>query len=204
MLHPYFAAPRPLLFGHRGASGERPENTLPAFERAVGQGVAALETDVHFTRDGEVVVFHDALLERTTDGEGPIAELDLSELRALDAGFRFTADGGRSYPFRGCGTAVAVANVDAPPTLLFNETPRRGAWLSVDAPGALRVVVETQGRRWVRDRVAGASYLSVSGTRFHFGLGAAARVDRLSVTWPGGKRTVVRDVGTDRVVVVSR
>lgn len=122
MPHPYFAPPRPLLFGHRGASGERPENTLPAFERAVRQGVAALETDVHLSRDGEVVVFHDALLERTTDGEGPIAELELTELRALDAGYRFTPDGGRSFPFRGQGIRVPTLRetFDAFPGLRIN------------------------------------------------------------------------------------
>lgn len=122
MLHPYLAAPRPLLFGHRGASGERPENTLPAFERAAHQGVAALETDVHLTRDGEVVVFHDSQLERTTDGEGPIAELDLAELRTLDAGYRFTIDGGRSFPFRGRGIRVPTLRevFDAFPELRIN------------------------------------------------------------------------------------
>ncbi|MCP3986667.1 MAG: glycerophosphodiester phosphodiesterase [bacterium] len=121
-LHPYFALPRPMLFGHRGASGERPENTLPAFERAVRQGVAALETDVHLTRDGEVVVFHDALLDRTTNGEGPIVELDLADLQKLDAGHRFTADGGQSFPFRGQGIGIPTLRetFDAFPALRIN------------------------------------------------------------------------------------
>jgi glycerophosphoryl diester phosphodiesterase len=117
MRHPYFAAPRPTVFGHRGASGERPENTVPAFELALAQGADALETDVHRTRDGVIVVCHDADLARTTDGEGPIAEHTLAEVRALDAGHRFTPDQGRTHPFRGNGITI--------PTLeeLFNAFP---------------------------------------------------------------------------------
>jgi len=106
MRHPYFAAPRPTVFGHRGASGERPENTVPAFERAVAAGADALETDVHRTRDGAVVVCHDANLERTTNGMGPISEHTLAEVRALDAGYRFTPDQGRTYPFRDTGFRI--------------------------------------------------------------------------------------------------
>jgi glycerophosphoryl diester phosphodiesterase len=106
MRHPYFAAPRPTVFGHRGASGERPENTLPAFERAIHCGADALETDVHGTRDGAIVVCHDADLARTTDGEGPIAAHTLAEVRALDAGYRFTPDHGDTYPFRDAGVRI--------------------------------------------------------------------------------------------------
>ena len=60
MPHPFFAIPRPIVFGHRGACGECPENTLVSFERALAQGADVIETDVHRTRDGEIVVFHDA------------------------------------------------------------------------------------------------------------------------------------------------
>src|SRR5262249_19034435 len=71
---------------HRGASAYAPENTLPAFELAVTQGAAALEIDVRLTRDAEVVVFHDARVDRTTDGHGEVRLMTLAELRALDAG----------------------------------------------------------------------------------------------------------------------
>lgn len=104
-MHPYFDIPRPHLFGHRGASGEAPENTLPAFARALEHGVPFLELDCHATRDGEIVVLHDAALERTTDGEGPVAEHNFAELERLDAGHLFTVDG-RSFPFRGRGVRV--------------------------------------------------------------------------------------------------
>jgi len=104
--HPFFDLPRPIPVGHRGASGERPENTLPAFERALAQGARILETDVHPTRDGVAVIFHDGELDRTTDGFGPIAARTLAELKELDAGYRFSPDGGASFPCRGRGTTI--------------------------------------------------------------------------------------------------
>jgi len=94
------------VFGHRGASGEAPENTLVAFERALAQGAEVIETDVHLTHDGEVVIAHDADVSRTTDGSGQIAALRLSELSALDAGHGFSPDGGRSHPYRGRGLSI--------------------------------------------------------------------------------------------------
>jgi glycerophosphoryl diester phosphodiesterase len=105
MPHPFFGLPRPLVFGHRGACGERPENTLPSFERALAQGAEILEMDVHLTRDGEVVVLHDADVARTTDGAGDVAGLRWPELAELDAGFRFL-DATGAAPFRGAGIRV--------------------------------------------------------------------------------------------------
>jgi len=101
----YFDTPRPRVFGHRGAAGEAPENTLVSFERAVACGVDVFELDVHATRDGTVVVLHDPTLERTTDGQGAVRDLTWAELQQLDAGYRFTTDG-RTHPFRGQGVKV--------------------------------------------------------------------------------------------------
>lgn len=103
---PYVQHERPLFFAHRGGSLLAPENTLAAFERGLSYGADALELDVHLTRDGEMVVFHDSTLERTTDGSGPIAARTLDELRRLDAGYRFTPDNGQTYPFRGQGVTI--------------------------------------------------------------------------------------------------
>jgi len=61
-MHPFFDLPHPIVFGHRGASGEVPENTLPAFQRALAQGADVIETDVHRSRDGQVVIAHDCTL----------------------------------------------------------------------------------------------------------------------------------------------
>ena len=90
---------RPII-AHRGASGAAPENTLPAFDLAVRQGADAIELDVRVTADGMPVVLHDATLDRTTGGHGPVRALSLADLREVDAGAKFTLDGGRSFPFR--------------------------------------------------------------------------------------------------------
>jgi glycerophosphoryl diester phosphodiesterase len=82
-------ARRFLRVAHRGASAYAPENTIPAFELACAQGADVLELDVHFTRDGEVVVIHDARVDRTTDGRGEVAAMTWREIQALDAGVRF-------------------------------------------------------------------------------------------------------------------
>lgn len=79
----------PQIVAHRGASDLAPENTLAAFERARQDGADIIELDVQVSRDGEVVVFHDESVERTTGGSGRISELTLAELRALDAGSWF-------------------------------------------------------------------------------------------------------------------
>jgi glycerophosphoryl diester phosphodiesterase len=71
----------PLLIAHRGANYLAPENSLAAFAIAQSQGVDALETDLHVTRDGEIVLFHDHTLERTTDGQGALFACTLAELK---------------------------------------------------------------------------------------------------------------------------
>lgn len=71
----------PFVVAHRGTPTVEPENTLPSFALALDQGADALETDLRFTRDDEIVLFHDATLERTTDGQGPVRDHTLAELR---------------------------------------------------------------------------------------------------------------------------
>ena len=73
------------IWAHRGASRVAPENTMPAFERAIAAGADGIEFDVQLSRDGEVVVIHDETLSRTTDGTGRVVDHTLAELRALDA-----------------------------------------------------------------------------------------------------------------------
>jgi glycerophosphoryl diester phosphodiesterase len=106
MRHPYFAVPTPIVIGHRGCAGEAPENTLLAFERGLGAGAAILESDVHLTRDVVPVLMHDAEVDRVTEGTGPVCEFTLAELRHLDAGHRFSPDGGETHPFRGQGLRI--------------------------------------------------------------------------------------------------
>jgi glycerophosphoryl diester phosphodiesterase len=122
MSHPYFDVPTPSVIGHRGACGELPENTLPAFGLAVTHGAVILETDVHISRDGALVLIHDEVLERTTNGRGRVAEHSLAELRALDAGYPFDPAGDGSFPFRGRGIQIPTLEetLEAFPALHFN------------------------------------------------------------------------------------
>ena len=87
-----------LVIAHRGYSSEAPENTLPAFDLAVSRGFRHVELDVQLTADGVPIVIHDATLNRTTDGSGPVSKATLSDILGLDAGSWF---GDRSY--RGVG-----------------------------------------------------------------------------------------------------
>lgn len=77
------------VIAHRGASAVAPENTLAAFEAALDAGVDGIELDVQMTRDGHLVVIHDPVLERTTDGTGFVKDFTLEELKRLDAGAWF-------------------------------------------------------------------------------------------------------------------
>lgn len=79
------AAPaRPLVYAHRGASADFAEHTRAAYLRALADGADGVECDVHLTRDQHVVLLHDANLDRTSDGTGPVAERTIDELRLLD------------------------------------------------------------------------------------------------------------------------
>ena len=75
-----------LNIAHRGDSTNAPENTLAAFEAAIDAGATAVELDLRCTADGHVVVIHDRTVDRTTDGDGAVENLDLNQVRGLDAG----------------------------------------------------------------------------------------------------------------------
>jgi len=133
----------PLLFAHRGGGALAPENTLEAFREAVEDwGADVLEMDVQRTRDGRLVVIHDATVDRTTDGSGAVAEMTLGEVRELDAGHSFVSPDGEPT-YRGRGVKVPLfeevlerfpetrLNVDAkaPEVMiaLMDEVRRHGA-----------------------------------------------------------------------------
>ncbi len=96
---------RPVV-GHRGNCAHAPENTVPALREAAVLGVDAVEFDLHVSRDGQLVVIHDPTLDRTTSESGRVAERTLADLRRIDAGYRFTTDGGRSFPWRARGATI--------------------------------------------------------------------------------------------------
>ncbi|MDJ0498146.1 MAG: glycerophosphodiester phosphodiesterase family protein, partial [Acidimicrobiia bacterium] len=100
----YLDAEYPLRIAHRGSRVLWPENTAEAFQGAIDLGYTYIETDVQMTRDGVVVVFHDATLERTTNGAGPVDRWDFADLQQLDAAWWFGEVDG--YPLRGTGVKV--------------------------------------------------------------------------------------------------
>lgn len=75
-----------VVYGHRGAAAEFPENTLAGFRRALELGIEGIELDVHLSKDGVPVIIHDETVDRTTNAEGAVADFTVEELRALDAG----------------------------------------------------------------------------------------------------------------------
>ncbi len=83
MTHPFLDFPHPIAFAHRGGSLEAEENTMEAFARAVEMGFTHIETDVHATRDGVVVIHHDETLERMTGEVARIADLDRADLATI-------------------------------------------------------------------------------------------------------------------------
>ncbi|MCH2186823.1 glycerophosphodiester phosphodiesterase [Myxococcota bacterium] len=107
-MHSYFDLPRPTILGHRGAAGPAPENTLVAFHRGLQEGAHAIETDAHVTRDGIPVLIHDASVDRTTNGSGPVAALDFEALQSLDAGFHYSMTSARAseHAYRGRGLQI--------------------------------------------------------------------------------------------------
>ncbi|WP_045522444.1 glycerophosphodiester phosphodiesterase [Neobacillus niacini] len=78
------------IYGHRGSMGDFPENTLLSFQQAIEQGVEGLELDVHMTKDLEIVVIHDEMLDRTTDGTGYVKDLSLDDIKGFSAGVKFS------------------------------------------------------------------------------------------------------------------
>lgn len=82
------------------------ENTIPSMAAAFDLGAYVVELDVHPTTDGEFAVFHDWALDCRTEGHGSTRDHTLAELKALDVGYGYTADGGKTYPFRGKGEGM--------------------------------------------------------------------------------------------------
>ncbi len=76
------------VLGHRGASGYAPENTIPAFRKAIEMGADGVELDIQLTKDGEIVVIHDETIDRTSNGSGNVRDYTLEELRQFDYNYQ--------------------------------------------------------------------------------------------------------------------
>ena len=149
-----FLTPLPRVVAHRGDSANYPENTLPAFISAAKMGIDVIETDVHLTKDKELVIWHDPTLERNTDGKGTIESHTLDELKALDAGYTFTKDGGKTFTFRGKGVQLCTLDeaLKACPDERFNIDLKSQESDIVDI--FIKVIRENKAE----SRVCGASF----------------------------------------------
>lgn len=141
---------RPLNFAHRGACHEAPENTLAAFRRAIELGADGIELDVQLSADGEVVVIHDFHLETTTNGEGPVRDKTLAELKELDAGAAFDP----SFSGQRIPTLQEVVDTVGDHLLLNIELKTAEAWDNGLAAAVMRIV-EKNG---LVDRVVVSSF----------------------------------------------
>jgi glycerophosphoryl diester phosphodiesterase len=139
------------LYAHRGASAEQPENTLPAFARAVELGADALELDVHLTRDGRLVVAHDDNAARMCGARIAWADLDAADARALDAGWGFIAkDGTRPFAGKRIGVPLFDEVLEAFPRMRLN--------VDVKSPLAIDATLDLLRRLHAEDRVTLASF----------------------------------------------
>lgn len=126
----YFSGqPDFLVIAHRGGRGLGPESTLPLFRQMVDLRVDVLEFDVRQSADGALILLHDELVDRTTDGGGRADQLTLAQLKALDAGYRWTPDG-QTFPCRGQGYTI--------PTLeeVFRALPQQHYVIEIKADEA--------------------------------------------------------------------
>ena len=147
-----------LVIGHRGAAGYAPENTMVSFARALAMRVDAIELDVHPTRDGELVVIHDATLDRTTDGHGLVSAHTMEQIRALDAGAWFGAGfaGERVPLFR---DVLAWARGRTPVVIEIKQGP-------IFYPDIEQMILSELERSAMRDNVMVISFDHTSVRRF--------------------------------------
>lgn len=147
---------------------------------AVEAGAGGLELDVHLTRDGHVAVIHDATVERTTEGTGPVAEKTLTELRGFDAGHNFSPDGGRTRPYQGKGLTVpTLAEVlQEFPGVSVNVDMKEGRGIEAAVLGVLQeagaegraLVVSSRHAAVRRFRRISGGRISTGASRFETGM----------------------------------
>lgn len=173
---------RPLIFAHRGARVELPENTIEAFSRAIERGVEVIETDVRLTSDGHLVIFHDATAERIARRSRAVAESTLADVRTWDVGHALERSGSRPFVGQGFRAPTLAEALEAFPKTRFNVDlkPRTAA----SADEAMRVIRDARAEdrvliacfdSRVLDHVRDAGYRGATG----FG---AQEVSRLLLT----------------------
>ncbi len=184
MQFPYLNAEYPLRFAHRGSRVLWPENTAESFQGAVDLGYRYIETDVRITRDGVVVAFHDASLDRTTNGTGDVRDWDLADVQRLDAAWWFDEEDG--YPLRGTGVKVRpLAEVfDLWPDVLFN--------IDLKGPGLEWAVADVIKRH-------GRDHSTLIGSFFDRRIAKFRRITRGEIAVSAGPSAVLAMVAASRL-----
>jgi glycerophosphoryl diester phosphodiesterase len=146
----YLSREHPLRLAHRGSRVLWPENTIAAFQGAKDRGCLYIETDLHVSKDGVVVVFHDHRLERVTNGKGPIAKWLWEDLRRLDAAYFFKPE--EDYPLRGKG--IGIPSLEE----VIKTFPRMHFNVDLKQPGSEAAVAGFIDTHNIHDRLLIASF----------------------------------------------
>jgi glycerophosphoryl diester phosphodiesterase len=171
----------PVNFAHRGGARIVPENTIEGFREAITLGPVVLELDVRTSADGDVVVIHDDTVDRTTNGTGHVDRMSLAELQSLDAAYRFTTDGGVTFPWRDRGVRIPTLEAvyrefpDRPINIeLKTERPgsEEAVWRTIEAVGgeARTLVVADSGGAINRFRAASAGRVATGASIREFAI----------------------------------
>ena len=169
----FYIAPRPLVFAHRGGAGLAPDNTFAAFQHGLALGADGLEVDVRLSKDGVVVVHHDARLERTTNLSGEVARFTADELSRADAGFRFELRRVGQVGHEDCGVpTLAAVLARFPDTRIIVELKENTRELAQAVVVAVRraraeerVCLGSFGGRALRAAREGAPEIATSASR---------------------------------------
>lgn len=138
------------IWAHRGASGYAPENTLEAFAKAVEMGADGIELDVQFSKDGEIVVIHDEIVDRVTEGKGEVRSFTLAELKQLHANQTFP-----EYKDARIPTLAEVYELIKPTELTINVEIKTGIFFY---PGIEEKVLKLTKEMGMEDRVIYSSF----------------------------------------------
>lgn len=150
---------KPLVWAHRGASGYAPENTLAAFQKAVDLGADGVELDIQLTKDDQIVVIHDEMIDRTSDGKGWVKDYNLEELRAFN--YNRTKP---EYKHADIPTMREVFELLKPTGLFINIEIKTGVVFYEKIEEKILALTKEMG---MEDRVCYSSFNHYTVTRIH-------------------------------------
>jgi hypothetical protein len=208
------------LMRNTGKQGFEDISARSGISAATGQYVSWGSGIYDFDNDGwpDILVFHGGLIQMVPQehslyrglGNGNFADVSRGAGPVLDV--KTVGRGACFADYDNDGKVDAyLVNLGAQGTLLHNVTRNHNHWLTIALKGtksnrdgiAARVELISGGRKQVAGRVAGSGYLSQDDGRLHFGLGAVARVDKLTIHWPSGREQTLENLAVDRILTVE-